>query len=127
MDTKLPPKRGHSIKIQIRCDMVRPDFLERWPVTLSFSSPPQTPCIGLVRLIPDSKRGKNQFTKLDYGDVLLFDVGGIFFGARVACKNEVGGILVHAFDLFNVLVRPVFLKPNHALRSVTPTKVCPDE
>ncbi len=103
----------HSIKFRLRCDLVRLCSADRWPITLSFSSPPGSPFIGLLRLTPHSARGRGECATFDRGDVASLDLGGNIFRARIACKaKDDGEILVHAFDVFNVLVRPVFLKTN---------------
>ena len=116
------PTRRPSIIIRIRCDLISSS--ERWPVTLSFSSPPESLWIGLLRLTPQSARGKVECAKFGRGDYLHFDFAGNIYRARIAWKSKVGGkILLHAFDLLTALVPRVFLKTTHALAAAKPRKV----
>jgi hypothetical protein len=100
-------KRHHSITIQIRCDLVT---AERYPVTLSFVAPPQSPPLALLRLTPHSARATKQCAAFDRGDVMHFEVGGNICRARIARKVD-GKILVLAFDVFKALVRPALGDP----------------
>ena len=100
--------------------------MERWPVSLNFSSPPQTPTIGLLRLTPHSARGKTLLPTFDRGHLVRFDLGGKMYRARIACRKVDGTIFVHAIDVLRNLVLAVVVAEDRFakhLRAATRSRV----
>jgi hypothetical protein len=100
--------RRHSINFRLRCDLI--DRTGRaWPVTMSSSD---EFFIGLLLVTPHSDGGRKLCAALNKDDVVRYRLGLNIFDARVATKDS-DRIWLHAVDIIEVLILPVWVPDPH--------------